>query len=89
MADGGIIIEKQDGTISDSMHLLPSAFILVEPTIDKNGVVGYAITGGGYGHGTGMSQNAANKMAEDGMNYKDILMYFYKNASIVNFEREP
>ena len=89
LADGGIKIEKQDGTISDSMHLLPSAFILVEPTIDKNGVVGYAITGGGYGHGTGMSQNAANKMAEDGMNYKDILMYFYKNASIVNFEREP
>ena len=33
--------------------------------------------GGGYGHGAGMSQNGANKMAEKDYHYEDILYYSY------------
>lgn len=40
------------------------------------------ITTKGYGHGVGMSQYGANGMANAGMNYKDILKYFYKNTEI-------
>ena len=36
----------------------------------------------GYGHGVGMSQYGANAMAKKGYNYKDILMYYYKDCEI-------
>lgn len=38
--------------------------------------------GGGYGHGVGMSQTAVKNMIETGMNYKEILGYFYNNVSV-------
>jgi stage II sporulation protein D len=38
--------------------------------------------GGGFGHGIGMSQYAAGKMAEEGMTYDEIIKYFYKNIEI-------
>lgn len=38
--------------------------------------------GGGYGHGLGMSQNAANGMAKAGMNYEEILQYFYNDVKL-------
>lgn len=34
----------------------------------------------GCGHGFGMSQHTAKKLAESGSNYKEILNYFYKGA---------
>lgn len=40
------------------------------------------ITTKGYGHGVGMSQYGANGMANAGMNYEEILKYFYKNTKI-------
>jgi len=40
------------------------------------------ITTKGLGHGLGMSQFGANKMAQNGKNYKEILNYFYSNISI-------
>ncbi len=34
----------------------------------------------GYGHGMGMSQYGAKKLAEQGNDYRTILQYYYKNA---------
>lgn len=34
----------------------------------------------GYGHGVGMSQNGANYMAQQGSDYKEILLHYYKGA---------
>jgi len=34
----------------------------------------------GYGHGMGMSQYGAKKLAEQGNDYRSILQYYYKNA---------
>lgn len=36
----------------------------------------------GYGHGVGLSQYGASGMAKEGYNYKDILLYYYKNCEI-------
>lgn len=42
----------------------------------------YIIQGRGYGHGVGMSQWGAKAMAENGYNYKKILLHYYKNVEI-------
>jgi stage II sporulation protein D len=36
----------------------------------------------GYGHGVGMSQNGANYMAQQGSDYKEILLHYYKDCEI-------
>ncbi len=36
----------------------------------------------GKGHGVGMSQYGANKMAESGKNYTEILLHYYSNVTI-------
>ena len=47
-------------------------------------MAGYRRTGGGYGHGIGLSQNAVSAMVKRGMRYDDILEFFYNNIDIVN-----
>ncbi len=42
------------------------------------------ITTRGYGHGVGMSQYGANKLAQKGYNYKDILKHYYINTEITS-----
>lgn len=45
---------------------------------EKLVVVSYRLYGGGFGHGIGMSQNAARRMAQAGYDYKQILQFFYE-----------
>lgn len=71
-----------DSTESTSVTMLPSAFCVISE--QEDGTV--LLQGGGYGHGLGMSQNAANGMAKAGMNYTDILQYFYQNIKISGIE---
>ena len=73
----GYEIEKQDGSVAASAELLPSAFFTIERSGDT-----FVIQGGGYGHGIGMSQNGANEMAKQGMDYREILCLFYQNVTI-------
>ena len=77
LGGSGYQITRQDGSVTDSRELLPSAFFSVE---HKNGV--YYIHGGGYGHGVGMSQNGANEMAKCGKTYEEILKLFYSGIEI-------
>lgn len=44
----------------------------------------YTFRGKGFGHGVGMSQWGAKAMAENGYNYIDILLHYYKNTQIRN-----
>ena len=39
--------------------------------------------GHGYGHGLGMSQWGAKKMAEEGKTFEEILLYYYKDTQLV------
>ena len=41
------------------------------------------IHGRGYGHGVGLCQQGAMKMAESGYTYSQILGYYYKGVSLV------
>lgn len=73
----GYQIRKQDGSEVASSELLPSAFF----TIKKSGEQ-FVISGGGYGHGIGMSQNGANEMAKKGKTYVEILQMFYTGIQL-------
>ncbi len=42
----------------------------------------YTITGGGFGHGVGMSQFGANYMAQNGEDYISILKHYYKGITV-------
>lgn len=36
----------------------------------------------GYGHGVGLSQNGSDALAKQGMNYEQIILYYYKDVEI-------
>ena len=75
-------IQKNDGTVSCEMELLPSACFIVVPEKEGETAVSFTFYGGGYGHGVGMSQNGAKHLAEQGKSYEEILRYFYQNIEI-------
>lgn len=77
LGGSGYEIVKQDGTTVAGKALFPSAFF----TVQKEGDV-FIFSGGGFGHGIGMSQNGANEMAKKGKNYKDILTLFFQDITI-------
>lgn len=52
--------------------------------IPDNGTV--IFEGKGYGHGVGLCQWSSLQMARDGMNYKEILAYFYPGTTIQIYE---
>ena len=82
--DGRSKILRQDGSEVESPSLLPSAFFILTPVYEKEKVTGYDLTGGGFGHGVGMSQNGAKAMAENGYTSEEIVSFFYENCSIRN-----
>lgn len=83
LAPGGNLIIRQDGSSVKGGSLLPSAyFTLEESRGEDSSLSGYQITGGGYGHGVGMSQNGAKGMAESGKTYREILSYFYQDVEL-------
>ena len=80
--DGETQVKRQDGSEVSTAILLPSAFCVIDDKKEDGVVAGYTVTGGGYGHGVGMSQNGAKSMAEQGWNYEDILTFFYDGSSL-------
>lgn len=76
----GVPLITTNGTFRN-MSGLPSSFCIFEP-YSNNGENGFKITGGGYGHGIGMSQNAVYTMVNGGMSYKDVLLFFYPGTEI-------
>lgn len=47
------------------------------------------IWGKGYGHGVGLSQEGAMKMADLGYSYKDIIRFYFFNIRIMHYEDLP
>lgn len=74
-------IKKNNGSKVSGSSMLPSAYFAIAKTTSGSAVK-YTITGGGYGHNVGMSQNGANQMAKEGYSYQEILKHYYKNISI-------
>lgn len=78
LGSDGYNIIKNDGGITKGTSLLPSAFFNIE-RFDET----FIISGGGLGHGIGMSQNGANEMAKNNMTYLEILNIFYQETEII------
>lgn len=48
---------------------------------------GFKIYGRGWGHGVGLCQDGARKMAELGFNYKKILEFYYPGSKIMDLDK--
>lgn len=68
-------ITEKDGSTTKGGTLLPSAYFEILSQNQK----GITLKGGGYGHGVGMSQTAANEMAKEGYTCEEILNYFFRD----------
>lgn len=76
------LINRQDGSVYEGSSLLPSGYFVLDEIRKEDVVTGYEITGGGYGHGAGLSQNGAKAMAETGYKAGEILSSFYRECPI-------
>jgi SpoIID/LytB domain protein len=61
-------------------HLYSSAFY-VEKVVDSTGV-SFILYGAGWGHGAGLCQIGAAVMGAKGYSYEQILMHYFKDASL-------
>lgn len=69
--------------IRDELHLMSTFFdIQVNPTKDT-----VIFSGKGFGHGVGLSQEGAMKMATMGFNYKDIIKFYYQDIILIDLKK--
>ena len=60
-----------------------SAFIVEKGETDAEGIPAwFELTGAGWGHGVGLCQIGAAGMGEQGYNYNELLLHYYKGADI-------
>jgi SpoIID/LytB domain protein len=62
-------------------HLYSSAFVVDKQMIDNT--LQFTLTGAGWGHGVGLCQIGAAMMSHQGYTHQQILMHYFKNASLV------
>lgn len=68
-------------TLSES-HLYSSAFVVDKENI-SDGIPGeFILTGAGWGHGVGLCQIGAAMMGAKGYKYDEILLHYFRGASI-------
>lgn len=83
-SEGTYVVEKDKirwitsgGKISTAG--LPSTLFYVEKDEEKNT---FRFVGGGWGHGVGMCQEGARRMAEEGKKFDQIIMHYYTGVNI-------
>lgn len=74
-------IYRENGESVKGAAILPSGFITLQKGTYK-GETGYLISGGGYGHGVGMSQCGADAMARQGFSCSDIMEEYYPGTEL-------
>lgn len=78
-------IKLHDGNLLSNHALLPSAFFYLDLSRgDEGGLEKVSITGGGNGHGVGMSQYGVRGMDALGYELKEILHHYYPGAELKN-----
>lgn len=82
LCDGVSEAVKQDDSAAVPSVLLPSGFFVLQTGKSDGNVVGYTLTGGGYGHGAGMSQNGAKALGKADASYRDILSFFFPGCEL-------
>ena len=71
-----------DGTEAPVMQLLPSGYFCILDEFGEDRKI--SLSGGGYGHGCGMSQCGAAALADAGGDYLDILGYYYGERELIH-----
>lgn len=77
LAVSGTKILGQNEKVMTVSSLLPSGYFYVK---QKKGTVTFY--GGGFGHGVGMSQTGAMRMAEAGYSWQEIIQHYFKGVNI-------
>ncbi|TAK09079.1 MAG: SpoIID/LytB domain-containing protein [Candidatus Manganitrophaceae bacterium] len=78
---GELIVKAEDLRKALGYKILPSTHF----TIDSFGRE-VQIRGMGYGHGVGLCQWGAKVMAESGLNFDEILLYYYPGVTLQSYE---
>lgn len=68
-------------TLSES-HLYSSAFVVDKMNIENGIPAEFKLTGAGWGHGVGLCQIGAAMMGAKGYKYDEILLHYFRGASI-------
>lgn len=68
-------------TLSES-HLYSSAFVVDKLNISEGIPGDFVLTGAGWGHGVGLCQIGAAMMGAKGYKYDEILLHYFRGASI-------
>jgi len=63
---------------------LMSTFFDISLNATKDTVI---FSGRGFGHGVGLSQEGAMKMAKLGLNYKQIINFYYQNVILIDLKK--
>lgn len=79
-------IKRKSGESVSSYSMLPSAAFYIDDIKTKKGV-SFKITGGGFGHGAGLSQSGAAAMAQSGKEYVEILEHFFAGAKVKSVKK--
>lgn len=74
-----------DGSVRDNFPILPSAFAYIDIRRNSEGIIEeITISGGGYGHGVGMSQYGAYGLSLLGYSFEQIFQHFYPGCQLRN-----
>ena len=73
-------LDLADGTNKHRASSVPSACFEIKS--QKKGTI--VLTGGGFGHGIGMSQYGADAMGKEGKNWQEILGFYFKDVTFTN-----
>ena len=68
------VLNVMTGTGPEEISVIGSGAAIVA---DK-----YIVSGSGWGHNVGLSQYGARAMAEQGLNYKDILEFYFTGVTV-------
>lgn len=80
---GDVVMERSGGAVLNQA-LLPSAYFSLDITRDGEGrISSIKVSGGGSGHGQGMSQWGAKQMADNGRSFVEILQRYYPDRHLV------
>lgn len=82
----GLYVTKANSIVPlfSSTETIGTTYPLLHNEVVTDGTV--YVSGFGFGHGVGMSQLSAIKMAKSGKDWEDILEYFYTDIHFVNYK---
>jgi len=81
-----VLTRLADGTTRSNYSILPSAFAVIDLARDgaSGAITTVTISGGGNGHGAGMSQTGAHGLAMRGLGYREILQHYYPGSEVLD-----